>query len=224
MSDLRGTLVPGSQEWVAGHADPALGIAMVAVEPRSGQDTIMQQRIPHELMHVLLSRAVGGEDRKFPVWFNEGMAGLAEIVPNAEYDSVLRLAIARDQWIPLSDLCHGFPADTSRALQAYAQAQSFAGYLHGLYGPPGLRKLADAYAEGADCEKGPELAFGVPLSKLEQDWHSSLTGQNPLIPALQNITPYLVLLTVILLVPMLGMMSAGRRKGNPHEPETYIRK
>ena len=223
MSDLRGTLVPGSQEWVAGHADPALGIVMVAVEPRPGQDTIMRQRIPHELMHVMLSRAVGGGDRKLPAWLNEGMAGLAEIVPNAEYESVLELAIARDQWIPLSALCDAFPADTGRALLAYAESQSFAGYLHGLYGSSGLFKLAKTYADGADCERGPELAFGVPLSKLEQDWHSSLTGQTPLVPALHNITPYLVLLMVILSVPMFGMISAGRRKGNPREPETYIR-
>jgi hypothetical protein len=224
MSDLRGTLLPGSQEWVAGHADPVHGIIMVAIEPGPGQDTFMQQRIPHELMHVMLSRAVGGEDQKLPVWLNEGMAGLAETVPNTEYASVLKLAIARDQWIALSVLCHSFPADTGRAVLAYAQAQSFISYLHGLYGSAGLAELANLYADGANCELGTELAFGVPLSKLEQDWHSSLAGQNPLLSALQNITPYLVLLIVILIVPILGMLSAGRRKGNPHGPETYIRK
>ncbi len=38
LGDLRGTLVPGSQEWIAGHADPSLGIIMVAIEPGPAQD------------------------------------------------------------------------------------------------------------------------------------------------------------------------------------------
>ena len=224
MQDLRGTLLPGSQEWIAGHADPSLGVVMVAIEPGPQQGTILQQRIPHELMHIMLYRAVSDGNRNMPAWFSEGMPGLAEMVPNTGYDRVLREAIARDDWIPISHLCASFPADTDRAFLAYAESQSFASFLYRSYGSPGLLNLAKAYEDGADCELGLELALGVPLSELELGWHESVRGPKALFPALQNITPYLGLLCVILIIPLIGILSAARRKGKPHGPETYIRK
>ncbi len=109
LSDLRGTLVPGSQAWIAGHADSLLGVVMVAIEPGSTQETSMQQRIPHELMHVMLYRALGEGYANIPVWLNEGMAGLAEMISNTAYDSALKSAVLRSDWIPLSTLCSSFP-------------------------------------------------------------------------------------------------------------------
>jgi hypothetical protein len=224
LQDLRGTLVPGSQGWIAGHADPSLGVVMVAIEPGPDQDITMQQRIPHELMHVMLYRAVGDGYRNIPAWLSEGTAVLAELVPNAEYERVLREAVARNDWIPLKTLCGPFPADAGRAFLAYAESRSFARYLHETYGSEGLLKLASSYAGGADCERGPELAFGVSLSKLEMDWHSSVVGQNAFVPALQNITPYLVLLCLILIIPMIGIIGTMRSKGIRHGPETHVKK
>jgi len=75
-----------------------------------------------------------------------------------------------------------------------------------------LFKLATAYANGAGCEDGPEIAFGIPLANLEQNWQSSVAGQKTLPPALQNITPYLVLLCLMLLVPIIGMAGAMRKR------------
>lgn len=220
LQDLRGTLVSGSQDWVAGHADPALGIVMVAVEAGPQQDILMQQRIPHELMHLMLYRAVGEGYRNLPAWLSEGMAILAEMVPNPEYDRVFGEAVARSDWIPIRQLCGSFPAEAGRAFLAYAQSRSFTAFLHGNYGPAGLMRLAQTYADGADCERGPELAFGVPLSTLERDWHSAAGGRDDLAPALQNITPYLVLLCLILIVPVIGIGGAMRSKGS----KTHVRK
>jgi hypothetical protein len=224
LSDLRGTLVPGSQEWVAGHADPSLGVIMVAIEPNSTQEATLQQRIPHELLHVMLYRAVGEGYRNVPAWLSEGAAGLAEVVTNSTYDTTLRDAVARKDWIPLSTLCGSFPDDTDRALLSYAEARSFAGYLHEAYGSTGLLNLATAYANGADCENGPELVFGTSLSLLEEGWHTSLVGQKPFRPALQDIMPYLVLLGLILIFPIFGVLSSTFRRRNRHEPETYVGK
>lgn len=224
VTDLRGTLVSGSQDWIAGHTDPSLGVVMVAIEPGPGQETTMQQRIPHELMHIMLSRAAGEGSQAMPAWLSEGTAAQAEIVPNMEYERVLQDAVARQDWIPLRQLCGAFPSDSGRAFLAYAESRSFAGYLYERYGSAGLLNLVRAYAGGAGCEDGPQAAFGVSLASLESGWQASVAGQKPEFPALQNITPYLVLLGLILLVPTIGMLSTARRKRNPHEPETYIRK
>jgi len=221
--DLRSTLDPGGENWVAGHANPALGVVMVVIEPGAEQSILMEQRIPHELMHVMLYRRVGAGYGNIPTWLREGMATLAEIYPNPDYDRVLADAAATGKLVPLKDLCASFPANAGEAFLAYAESRSFTNYLHGTYGSVGVLSLAAFYADGVDCERGTERAFGVSLSKLELDWRESVLGQKALGLALRNMMPYLVLLCLVLLVPFLGGLSMIRRKGKGHGPETYAR-
>lgn len=222
--DLRGTLVSGGEQWVAGHANPALGVVMVVVEPGPDQSIRMEQRIPHELMHVMMYRSVGVGYNNIPAWLREGTATLAEVFPNADYDRVLADAAAGNNLIPLTDLCVSFPADAGTAFLAYAEARSFTKYLHDTYGSTGLLNLAASYADGVDCERGTERAFNTSLSNLEVNWRSSALGQNAFLSALQNMAPYLVLLCLVLIIPIIGMLSAQRKKGKPNEPETFVSK
>jgi len=222
--DLRGTLILGGEDWVAGHADPALGVVMVVIEPGAEQSISMEQRIPHELMHVTMYRSVGAGYNNLPAWLREGTATLAEMYPNADYDRALADAGANNDLIPLKDLCASFPADAGQAFLAYAESRSFTNYLHNAYGSSGLLSLAASYADGVDCERGTERAFGIPLSNLEQKWRSSVLGQNSLLPVLQNISPYLVLLCLVLIIPFIGIISTLRKKGSHHEPGTNIRR
>ena len=126
--------------------------------------------------------------------------------------------------IPISRLCAAFPADTGQAFLAYAESRSFAKYLHETYGSSGLLKLASTYADGVDCERGTELAFNISLSNLEMRWRSSAFGQTSVLPALQNIAPYLVLLCLVLIIPLFGILTTMRKKGTTNESETIIRK
>ena len=222
--DLRGTLVLGGEDWVAGHADPTLGVVMVVIEPGAEQSITMEQRIPHELMHVMSYRRVGAGYGNLPAWLREGTATLVEIYPNADYDRALADAAARNDLIPLKDLCASFPADAGQAFLAYAESRSFTNYLHGTYGSAGLLSLAASYADGVDCEHGAERAFGISLSKLEMDWRSSVLGENTLLTTLQNISPYLMLLCLVLIIPLIGIVSALRKKGSRNEPETFVRR
>jgi peptidase MA superfamily protein len=221
--DLHGTLPPDGEDWVAGHADPVLGVVMVVVGPGADQSILMEQRIPHELMHVLLYRRLGAGYHNIPAWLREGLAALAEIYPNPDYDRVLADAGAHDKLIPLKDLCVSFPADAGEAFLAYAESRSFTSYLRDLYGSAGLMGLAGHYADGVDCEHGPERAFGVSLSRLELNWRESALGQKAVGFALRNMAPYLVLLCLVLFVPLMGVLSMIRRRGNGHGPETYAR-
>jgi hypothetical protein len=222
--DLQNELVPGGEKWMAGHADPALGVVRVIVEPGSEQGITMEQRIPHELMHVMLYRQIGAGYQNIPAWLREGMATLAEMYPHADYDRVLGEAAENNSLISLKDLCVSFPADTGQAFLAYAEARSFTNYLHATYGSTGLLNLAAFYADGVDCERGTERAFGVSLSGLESEWRSSALGQNTALSTLQNISPYLVLLCLVLVIPLIGVISTLRRKGNRNEPATHSRK
>jgi hypothetical protein len=222
--DLQGTLAPGNANWVAGHADPVLGVAMVVIEPGAQQRITMEQRIPHELMHVMVYRSVGAGYNNIPTWLREGTATLAEIYPNADYDRVLADAVTGNRLIPLRDLCDSFPANAGQAFLAYAQARSFTNYLHDTYGSTGLWNLLRSYADGVDCEQGTERALGIPLSRLEADWRSSVLGQNAFLSSLQNIAPYLVLLCLVLIIPLIGIVSTLRKRGKPNASGTRVRK
>jgi len=222
--DLRGTLLPGIDDWIAGHTDPALGVVMVLIEPDAEQGIAMEQRIPHELMHVLMYRSIGRGYDNLPAWLREGTATLAEIYPNADYDRVLADAAISNDLIPLEDLCASFPADRGQAFLAYAESRSFTGYLQDMYGSAGLLNLAASYADGVDCEHGTERAFGVSLSSLEMKWRASVLGQDPFLSALKNNSAYLALLCLVLIIPFIGIVSTLRKRGGQNEPETYVRR
>jgi hypothetical protein len=213
--DLRGTLYR-AEAWVAGHADTAAGVVMVTIEPGSDQGIRMEQRIPHELMHVLFSREVGAGYRDLPAWLREGMSMLAEVYPNPNYIVLLRDAAARDELIPIRDLCDSFSPRIDSALLAYAEARSFTDYLRGEYGSDGLLKLAGIHANGVDCERGTERAFGVSLVRLERDWRVTVLGQTGIMSMLENFAPYLLLLCLVVLFPLIGVIGSLRRKGNPN--------
>ena len=213
-NDLQSELIPGQQNWIAGHADPASGIVRVLIEPGLQQGITMEQRIPHELMHVMLYRGVGPGYKNLPGWLREGTATLAEVYPNADHERVLKEALAKETLIPLEDLCLSFPDDPAQAFLAYAESKSFTGYLHQTYGSTGIQNLAAAYADGVDCEHGTERAFSISLSSLEAEWRASLRGENRYLPALQNISPYLVLLCLVLIIPLLGVAGTLRKKRN----------
>ena len=58
-TDLQSALFLGGESWQGGHANPKLGVVMLAVTPGPGQSIEMETLIPHELAHVMLYRSVG---------------------------------------------------------------------------------------------------------------------------------------------------------------------
>jgi len=214
----------GVGAWAAGHANPALGVVMVVIEPGASQSLTMEQRIPHELMHVMLYRQIGAGYGQLPAWLNEGVATLAEINPNADYDRALSAAGDRNAFIPIADLCASFPADFAQAFLAYAEARSFTTYLRDTYGAPALLELAKAYAGGVDCDNGVQRVLGTPLSQLDANWRESALGQNTLGVAVRKLFPYLVLLGLLIIVPLIAGMSAARQKGNQNGREKHTDK
>jgi hypothetical protein len=165
-------------------------------------------------MHVMLYRQVGDGYKNIPAWLREGMSMLAEVYPNPDYETVLMDAAERGELIPIKDLCASFSPQIDSAFLAYAESRSFTNYLRGQYGSDGLLNLANAYANGVDCERGTEKAFGVPLVKLERDWRTTTLGQSSIMSALGNVAPYLVLLCLVMLFPMIGIIGSLRKKGN----------
>jgi hypothetical protein len=216
-NDLQDTLLLGGEEWAGGHANPEIGVVLVAIAPGAGQGIEMQTKIPHELAHVMLYRSLGDTYATQPLWLLEGIASTMELYPNPDYARALEIASNDDSLLAFEDLCASFPADAGSAYLAYAQSQSFVSYIRDSFGSAGLTRLTNSYSEGFGCELGATSALGTPLSQLDARWRENVLGQNMAGVATRNLLPFLLLLALVLMVPIWGaidMLRQRRKNGN----------
>jgi len=221
-SEMQDALNPNSPSWVAGHADPDLGVIVLTLPKGPDQYLLMEQRIPHELMHIALYQETGSGYTNIPTWLNEGLASLAELYPNPDYRILLGHATDLDSLLPMSTLCSGFPREASNALLAYAQADSFTRYLYNSYGSPGLQDLVQAYTTGLDCEHGAKTALGKTLTQLERQWRSESLGEDLTRAAINNLIPWFVLILVVLGVPISMGIQKMRQASAAGKPTNQV--
>ncbi|OGO37653.1 MAG: hypothetical protein A2W35_08510 [Chloroflexi bacterium RBG_16_57_11] len=196
-------LQQNNQDWVAGHADADLGVIVVTLPPGPDQKLLIDQRIPHELMHILVYQYTDPGYKNLPTWLNEGLASQVELYPNSDYPVLLEDAVKREALIPMISLCQTFPRDASRALLSYAQAASFTKYLYSTFGTTGLVDLVRAYANGLDCQRGAQQALGQSLTQLERGWRSDVLSIDTVQAAINNLLPWVILLLAVLAVPVV---------------------
>ncbi len=219
ITDLQNTLQLGGEEWAGGHANPELGVVMVAIAPGAGQGIEMQTKIPHELAHVMLYRSLGDAYANQPIWLLEGIASMVELYPNPDYARALEIASEDDSLLAFEDLCASFPADAGSAFLAYAQSQSFVSYIHDSFGSSGLARLTHSYSEGFSCELGATNALSAPLGQLDARWRENVLGQNTAGVATRNLLPFLLLLALVLMVPIWGAIDKLRQRSrNGNKP------
>jgi hypothetical protein len=174
----------------------------------------METTIPHELAHVMLYRSLGDNYAKQKIWLLEGIASMVELYPNPDYKRALDVASQNNSLIAFNEMCDSFPTDAGNAYLAYAQSQSFVSYIRETYGISGLGRLTKAYSDGFDCELGATNALGTPLSQLDARWRENVLGQNAAGVAARNLSPFILLMILVLVVPIWGAinMLLQRRK------------
>jgi len=169
-AEMQSTLRLSGMVWIAGHADPELGVIVVALPNGPELRLITSQRIPHELMHILLYQAIGKAYTNLPTWFSEGLASMAELDPNPDYDISLAQAVEEQNLIAIRDLCQQFPVDAAGNALAYAEAARFTYFLYRKFGSSGLETLVAHYANGLGCEQAVQTAYNLSLTELETEW------------------------------------------------------
>ncbi|MFZ6027353.1 MAG: peptidase MA family metallohydrolase [Chloroflexota bacterium] len=211
--DMQSTLRIASVKWIAGHADPWLNVVVVSLPPGPDQLMLARQRIPHELMHILLYQHLAEGYENLPTWLNEGLASMAELQNNPDYVTILQKAHEQSLYLPISGLCKGFPLEASNAFLSYAEAELFTRYLYEQYGAAKMQALIAAYADGLACERAPELVFGKSLAQLESGWQEMLFGQDILAAGLSDVWPWLALLVVVLVTPVVSILIYPVKRG-----------
>jgi hypothetical protein len=212
--EMQSTLRLGALRWIAGHADPDLGVAVVSLPTGPYQRSEIERQIPHEVMHLLLYQVVGSPYYQLPIWLKEGLASANEMRPNPDYYVILSQAVEQNILIPMTSLCQTFPQDNNVYL-AYAQSDSFVRYLYQQYGQTGIQGLVNNYASGEGCETAPQSVMGLSLSELEQDWRRAALNDNVLGAALEALLPWGTLLLVVFFVPLLLVLTSLRKSPHP---------
>ncbi|NWF64441.1 MAG: hypothetical protein HXY38_09060 [Chloroflexi bacterium] len=212
INDLNDTMLLGGLDWAGGHAYADLSVVLVSVAPGINQSVEMNRLIPHELAHIMLFRALGDQYEKQPVWLLEGIASMVERYPNPDYARALDTASRNNTLIPFTKLCASFPADSGSAFLAYAQSQSFVAYIRDSFGVSGISRLTDIYSDGFDCDLGAAKALGTSLNQLDVRWREASLGQNRGGAALRNLLPFLLLLSIVLIVPIWGAIDMMRQR------------
>lgn len=214
---LQSAIDADGRDWVAGHASPEYGVAMILAPPT--EKYIFDRHIPHELTHLLMYQNLGPNYFNLPVWLREGMASNAENYPNPDFDATLTAAVEANSLLPLSEMCASFPLDTGSASLAYAEAKSFVRFLIDRFGTTGLSSLVAAYADGMDCEQGAQRALEQPLSRLETVWRESALGEDQSGAAAASLIPYFIVLGLTMFIPLWGWAARAleRRKSARHD-------
>jgi hypothetical protein len=209
--DLQKGLQLINQAWIAGHASPDLGVILISIPNGIQQRIELERQLPHELVHLMQYQLVQESYHSMPVWLLEGMASLAELYPNPEYERVLQKAIDNQALLPIETLCSAFPREASGAFLSYAQSASFVRFLHQKYGTSGLKSLMLYYQDGLGCSEGAQAALGSSLQQLESRWQMEALGINLQFLAWQNLAPYFLILLLAMLPPAAAAVFARRK-------------
>lgn len=217
-NDMKVTIEQSGQAWVAGHASPDLYLAVVSISPGPEQALSMERKIPHELAHILTYEVAGAQYPQLPIWLREGIATISEIYPSPDYPRSLEYAVETQTLLSFTNLCGDFPADASSRFLAYAQSESFTRYIVDEYGISSLNRLIAAYVDGLGCEQGVQSALGVSLSELEYAWRSEILHENRLALAIKNLSGYLLVFAVLLVLPLAPAFILPKQTSKKNEP------
>jgi len=201
------------QRLTAGHSRTQIGVVLVALPDSPEAERLIEQRVPHEIMHILLSEQLGSDYENLPVWFTEGLSTLVETYPNPDYEVLLNDAYQNGTLLDMESICQSFPQDALGSMLAYAEAASFTRYIYNRYGSSGLDALIESYADGKSCYFGPQDSLSKSLDQLEMEWRQNVFGEDKNSTILLNLLPWALLIGVTLFLPLIFALILLRKKG-----------
>jgi hypothetical protein len=219
-ADARAALQRVGRAWTDGHADPKIGVVIVAVAPDLRATYNLQREIPHEMTHVLIYRATGDNYQKVPYWLNEGLAVAHQAQRDSDFPSILAAARDARQFLPLDSLCGPFQAGTARL--AYAESESIVRFIDRRFGAEGINRLLVAYAAGAGCEEGVQTSLGLSLADLQARWLNELAPVDDPAQRWAAWAPWLLVAVLVLVAPLTFMLAAFRRSRRPAPGERVV--
>ncbi len=167
----------GIPHWAAGVAHPESGEIVIAQHAPDGSLTDLDSLMRHEMAHVALYRATGGQ--KLPQWFHEGVAESFGNEIDLMRSQILAGAVYGPGVPALGDLEANFHgADPIAVTVSYAAARDFVNYVRGRDGEGSdLRQVLSELRRGVNFEAAWVKAYGRSLGELDSEWRTGLSGR-----------------------------------------------
>lgn len=190
---------PGRREerWAAGYADFDRDLIAVRAGPEGpGRLESLRRTLRHELAHVALHRATGGNA---PRWLHEGYAQL--VAGGWDWGTAwkLRFALMRGE-SSLHTLTLDFPREEQAARTAYLLSYTAVQMLS--RGPQGaaLGSLFQRLREGATLDVAMRDVYAMTLDQFEERWRKQVKDRYGWLFLLSRASLFWVALTLILLL------------------------
>ena len=135
----------------------------------------------HEVTHILVHRAGEGSLGRVPSWLNEGLAEFGNIQPGDSYDRALRLAIQRDDLLPITGM-NGQPGTPEDVIIFYGQARSIVRFMVEEYGAEKMRELMATIKSGKSYRTAISEVYGITPLELENEWRDRLGVEHRHLP------------------------------------------
>jgi len=170
--------------YASGVAYPHRGLILLTLTaPETNERPDVEAVLTHELSHIALHRAVDGN--RIPRWFSEGVAIHQAREKSFERVQTLWGATVGGRLLTFSQLNGGFPSNPNRVSLAYAQSADFVDWLRGR--PNGAAKLRDVIRrvrDGQSFQTALGRTYSASMTRLEIDWHDSLSERFQALPLL----------------------------------------
>jgi hypothetical protein len=195
--------------WVGGHADPANRSILLSTPNDPEYRLALETDIPHEMTHLLLYQLLGEQGyQHLPGWLSEGLAAIHQGNPSASAPQMLVEARQDGRLLDFESLCGAFPYAEDEAALAYAQSQSFVGFLQEQYGNEALLDLVQVYGDNVGCQVGVERVYDRTLPQLTRLWQQDALGATSFsldmgekLPWIALLLPVMIVLAIALLIP-----------------------
>lgn len=184
------------EPWVAGIAIPELSTISLRGSSGQGGLTVLRQVLRHELAHLALAAATGGNT---PRWLQEGYAQFAAGAWGAGEAWRLQVAFMHGD-ASLHALALRFPRQRQAAALAYLLSYTAVAELHDLSGEAGLRGTFQRLAAGDDFDAALRSVYGLTETQFEEKWRRDVAGRYGWLYVLSRASLFWVALTLALLV------------------------
>lgn len=214
--EMRSLAPPGTEvpSYAAGVAYSQLGLVLLTIQPlHPNSDHNLLEIFKHELVHIALSDAVGGQH--IPRWFNEGFAVQASGENRTTRMWTLWSATLSEDLIPLSRLEGTFPANPNTASVAYAEAADFVRYLMRNRDEHRFRAAIDRVRAGQPFVQALGDAYGTEITTLEYEWLEDVARRYTFWPVLFSST--------VIWMGVLGLLVWGWRRRKARADLTLAR-
>lgn len=202
---IRVVLAPESSEvakaspaWVSGFARPAQSL-VVLFPGRLGAypDASLERLLLHEVAHVLIHRAAGGQP--VPRWFDEGLAMAASRETEIGDRARVALAVMSETSLPLARIDQAFVNRRANPTSAYALAQDFVRDLIRRFGPGVGAEILAGLARGESFPIAFRVATGASLDDVEQSYWRRRSWWDRWVPLLSSSAVLWVAITLLAL-------------------------